>query len=152
MAHSPLLFVRASAAVLASCGKQAEPGPGNPGNPGNPGGPGNPGNPPDPGTPNPGMPNPGSPMPVPKPGQTSFTTEEATSGASRGGADGGAAATPGAAPAPATPPPSGGLPTDMTAPAGRVADVEEGDIYKVDHNRLFYLNTYRGFVIYDVSD
>ena len=37
-------------------------------------------------------------------------------------------------------------------PAGRLADVEEADIYKVDKNRLFYLNTYRGFMIYDVND
>ena len=33
-----------------------------------------------------------------------------------------------------------------------MADVEEADIYKVDKNRLFYLNTYRGFIIYDVAD
>ena len=37
-------------------------------------------------------------------------------------------------------------------PQGRTGEVEEADIYKVDQNRLFYLNTYRGFVIYDVAD
>ena len=36
-------------------------------------------------------------------------------------------------------------------PGGRMADVQEGDIYKVDRNRLFYLNTYRGFLIYDLT-
>ncbi|HVZ74341.1 MAG TPA: beta-propeller domain-containing protein [Polyangia bacterium] len=43
-------------------------------------------------------------------------------------------------------------PTTPGAPMGRVADVEEADIYKIDQNRLFYLNTYRGFLAYDVSD
>jgi hypothetical protein len=38
------------------------------------------------------------------------------------------------------------------APSGRTGEVEEADIYKVENNRLFYLNTYRGFVIYDVND
>ena len=33
-----------------------------------------------------------------------------------------------------------------------MADVEEADIYKLDRHRLFYLNTYRGFIIYDVAD
>ncbi len=38
------------------------------------------------------------------------------------------------------------------APSGRAGAVEEGDIYRVDANRLFYLNTYRGFIIYDLND
>lgn len=38
------------------------------------------------------------------------------------------------------------------APSGRTGTVEEADIYRVDANRLFYLNTYRGFVIYDLND
>jgi hypothetical protein len=38
------------------------------------------------------------------------------------------------------------------APAGRVADVQEADIYKLVGTRLFYFNTYRGFIVYDVSD
>lgn len=38
------------------------------------------------------------------------------------------------------------------APAGRVADVQEADIYRIDNDHLFYLNTYRGFLIYDVAD
>ncbi|MCB9555835.1 MAG: beta-propeller domain-containing protein [Deltaproteobacteria bacterium] len=37
-------------------------------------------------------------------------------------------------------------------PSGRTAEVEEADIYRVDANRLFYLNTYRGFLIYDLND
>jgi hypothetical protein len=38
------------------------------------------------------------------------------------------------------------------APTGRTGDVEEADIYKVENNRLFYLNTYRGFIVYDIKD
>jgi len=43
-------------------------------------------------------------------------------------------------------------PMDPAAPDGRTADVEEGDIYKVVGNRLYLLNTYKGFMILDVSD
>ncbi len=42
--------------------------------------------------------------------------------------------------------------TGTAAPSGRTGTVEEADIYRVDANRLFYLNTYRGFVIYDLND
>ena len=38
------------------------------------------------------------------------------------------------------------------APQGREGTVEEGDIYRVDGARLFYLNTYRGFIAYDLTD
>lgn len=41
---------------------------------------------------------------------------------------------------------------EVKAPQGRSGEVEEADIYKVDNNRLFYLNTYRGFNIYDVQN
>jgi hypothetical protein len=40
----------------------------------------------------------------------------------------------------------------QAAPSGRTGTVEEADIYRVDGNRLFYLNTYRGFIAYDLSD
>ena len=38
------------------------------------------------------------------------------------------------------------------APSGRVAEVEEADIYKIDGTRLYYLNTYRGFLAFDIAD
>ncbi len=38
------------------------------------------------------------------------------------------------------------------APGGRVAEVEEADIYKIDGNNLLYFNTYRGFLIFDIAD
>jgi hypothetical protein len=37
-------------------------------------------------------------------------------------------------------------------PGGRVADVQEADVYKVVGNKLYLLNTYKGFLIYDISN
>jgi hypothetical protein len=37
-------------------------------------------------------------------------------------------------------------------PGGRVADVQEADVYRVANGKLYLLNTYRGFLIYDISD
>jgi hypothetical protein len=90
--------------------------------------------------------------PNPSVGATDFTTEEPGSnnnsqrgevatGAGGNGNAGGAFAAPSAAD-------SG----KAAAPAGRVADVQEADIYRIDNDHLFYLNTYRGFLIYDVTD
>ena len=38
------------------------------------------------------------------------------------------------------------------APGGRVADVEEADVYRIRDGKLYLLNTYRGFLIYDISN
>ena len=81
-----------------------------------------------------------------KPGQTDFTSNEPLGGGNRNrfgdqAAFGGTAdlAAPEA--------------SDRSAPpSGRQGEVQEADIYRVDNNRLFYLNTYRGFVIYDVNN
>ncbi len=35
---------------------------------------------------------------------------------------------------------------------GRTGDVQEGDIYKIDNNRLYYFSTYRGMTVYDLND
>lgn len=43
-------------------------------------------------------------------------------------------------------------PVAAGAPSGRSGPVEEADVYKVDGSRLFYLNTYRGFLAYDISN
>jgi len=80
-------------------------------------------------------------------GQTDFVNEEpnGNDGRNQGGAygeDGDLAAAPSAEPGEA----------DKNAPQGREGEVEEADIYRVDNDRLFYLNTYRGFIIYDVQD
>jgi hypothetical protein len=109
---------------------------------------------------------PGGPGPAPgvdpvvkprpgKPGQTDFTSEDQNAGPAQGGpgrATGGANpgfGLPGAAPAGDS---SKTSPTPTAPPAGRTGEVEEGDIYKVVGNRLYYLNTYKGFIVYDVTD
>jgi hypothetical protein len=57
------------------------------------------------------------------------------------------------------PPPlidGGGSLTPIAAPpappSGRVADVEEADIYRIDGTLLYYFNTYRGLLIFDIAD
>lgn len=45
-----------------------------------------------------------------------------------------------------------GVAAPAAAPNGRTGPVEEADVYKIDGTRLFYLNTYRGFLVYDVSN
>jgi hypothetical protein len=84
-----------------------------------------------------------------KVGQTDFTTLEPTS-TGRPGASAGAGGSSGVAPA--APGTDNGAATRSPAPAGRVADVQEADIYKLSGTRLFYFNTYRGFLVYDVTD
>ena len=39
-----------------------------------------------------------------------------------------------------------------TAPGGRVADVQEADVYRIADGKLYLLNTYRGFLVYDISN
>lgn len=73
-------------------------------------------------------------------GETEFITAEPE--ASRGGEAGGA-------PSSAE---GGGATQDKSAPSGREGAVEEADIHRVEGDKLFYLNTYRGLVIYDVAD
>jgi hypothetical protein len=38
------------------------------------------------------------------------------------------------------------------APSGRTAPVEEADVYKIDGSTLYYLNTYRGLLVYDIAN
>jgi hypothetical protein len=82
-------------------------------------------------------------------GQTDFTTVEGTSVGrpqdSVGGATGagGNAGTSTGAPA---------ADRGAGAPMGRMGEVQEADIYKMVGTRLYYFNTYRGFIVYDVAD
>lgn len=88
------------------------------------------------------------------PGQTDFTNQEPDSNLGQGpsyGTTEGAEQRGGASEGDFTAPTSNEKTSDG-APQGRDAEVEEADIYKVDDNRLFYLNTYRGFIIYDLQD
>ncbi|MDX2019337.1 MAG: beta-propeller domain-containing protein [Deltaproteobacteria bacterium] len=79
-----------------------------------------------------------------QPGATDFVTDEVEGSNFSRGAKGEAANDSAGAPPAATSAPG--------APMGRTGEVQEGDIYRISDNHLFYLNTYRGFVIYDVSD
>jgi len=42
--------------------------------------------------------------------------------------------------------------TPAAVPGGRVADVQEADVYRIQNNKLYLLNTYRGFLVYDITD
>ncbi len=91
----------------------------------------------------------GSPQNPVEPGQTDFLTVEPGGTFSYGGGysgGGGGSVDAGSA--------SGGIGggSSSGAPSGRTGEVEEADISRVDANRLFYLNTYRGFLIYDLAD
>jgi hypothetical protein len=83
-------------------------------------------------------------------GQTEFISEEPSAGGSTtadptwtgaSGASGSAGA-------------SGGNDSGSkeAAPSGRTGEVEEADIYKIDGTRLYYFNTYRGFLVFDIAD
>jgi hypothetical protein len=77
---------------------------------------------------------------TPHPGDTSFSNVEPAGGGNRfaGGEDG------------ATPTAAG---DKNGAPSGRSGTVEEADIYRLDGNgHLYYFNTYRGFLVFDVAD
>ncbi|HEX7509448.1 MAG TPA: beta-propeller domain-containing protein [Polyangia bacterium] len=87
-----------------------------------------------------------------KTGQTEFVSEEptsSTSSAADAGVTAGSAGASGAAGSTGASVPA----TDSTgAPSGRVGEVEEADIYKIDGTRLYYFNTYRGFLVFDITD
>jgi hypothetical protein len=81
-------------------------------------------------------------------GQTDFVSEEPNGGY-----------TANTYPGDVTPPPlliDGSSTTLIAAPpappSGRVAEVEEADIYRIDGNLLYYFNTYRGLLIFDIAD
>jgi hypothetical protein len=94
-------------------------------------------------------------------GQTDFVSQEPT-GRAAGGVGGSASAgstgnpvlSGAAGSAASTPVPAAvdGTSSKDPAPSGRDAVVEEADIYKIDGNRLFYFNTYRGFLVFDIAD
>jgi hypothetical protein len=79
-----------------------------------------------------------TPLHPPKPGQTSFLSAPPPGGASAQGADDGAA------------PRASGANTNANTTTTRT--VEETDLYRLDGNRLYYLNAYRGLMVFDVSN
>ena len=103
-------------------------------------------------------PGPGpNPDPNVKPGQTSFSSEGGENGngsytGTRGSAENDAgSAAPNAAPGGGSADSKAGAGT-QNAPSGREGTVEEADLYRVNGNNLFYLNTYKGLTIFDLSD
>ncbi len=88
----------------------------------------------------------------PQKGQSSFYTTEVDSqgdGVREDGAPGSFGATEGRdAGASSNAAPKGG----QGAPSGRTGTVEEADLYRVHGNYLYYLNTYKGLTIFDLSD
>jgi hypothetical protein len=82
-----------------------------------------------------------------EPGQTAFITDQRSAGRHLGNLGG----APGTSDSGGLADPSGVLVgADQAAPP--VAGMEEGDIYRIANNQLFYLDTYRGFLIYDLTD
>src|SRR5690348_5496308 len=76
------------------------------------------------------------------PGQTSFVSAPPNGGNAQGesgGADEGA--TPGA-----------GSGSGTVNPGTNTRDVEETDLYRLEGNRLYYLNSYRGLMVFDVTN
>jgi hypothetical protein len=81
-----------------------------------------------------------SPSDQPKPGSTDFTNDEIANNGrgelnspSAGAVDDGAA-------------------DPKAPPSGRMGEVQEADIYRIDGDRMFLFNTYRGFVAYDIKN
>ena len=82
------------------------------------------------------------------PGQTSFTNLEPSAGSFLGGwphygSFGGNCSAGGSGVAPAAP---------RDPPSGRQGRAEEADIYRVEGDRLYYLNAYRGLLVLDIAD
>jgi hypothetical protein len=49
------------------------------------------------------------------------------------------------------PPPAAGS-GEAPAPPGKLTSVEEADIYRLNGTHLYYFSTYRGFLVFDISD
>ncbi|MEO7733076.1 MAG: beta-propeller domain-containing protein [Kofleriaceae bacterium] len=75
-------------------------------------------------------------------GQTSF--QSAPPSGSRGGGGGFPADSGGGAAPPAAPP--------VAQPTSSTRTVQETDLYRLEGNRLYYLNSYRGLMVFDVTD
>lgn len=83
-------------------------------------------------------------------GQTSFTNEDTGEGSNSFGSRGAAEDSSNAAPNAGAS--ADGKQAAPGAPSGRTGTVEEADLYRVHKNLLFYLNTYKGLTVFDLSD
>lgn len=77
------------------------------------------------------------------PGQTTFVSAPPNGAGGQGGGGGAGGADDGAGNAP--------TPGDGSAPQSP-RQVEETDLYRLEGNRLYYLNSYRGLMVFDVTD
>ena len=93
----------------------------------------------------------GSPPPTELPEYTSQAPASAATGNGTAGPVGGSLTLDSAA-VPATAGTAGKTTAPPVVPGGRVADVQEADVYRIQNNKLFLLNTYRGFMVYDITD
>ncbi len=78
-------------------------------------------------------------------GQTSFQSAPPAGGSSFGGGRGGGEASAGAAD-------NGATPSQNKTGTAPPRTVEETDLYRLDGNRLYYLNAYRGLMVFDVTN
>jgi hypothetical protein len=78
-------------------------------------------------------------------------TASTTNGAEQGAGGSTTLGTAGSAPTAAPTTDKSGATTPVV-PGGRVADVQEADVYRIQNGKLFLLNTYRGFLVYDITD
>ncbi|HWW83253.1 MAG TPA: hypothetical protein VNZ26_06600, partial [Vicinamibacterales bacterium] len=93
--------------------------------------------------------------PPPLVGQTDFESAPpygASSGGSLNAAAGIAAGGAGAAPAAKSDNTAAPMATSGGGAASQPRTVQETDLYRLDGNRLYYLNKYRGLMVFDVSD
>jgi hypothetical protein len=81
------------------------------------------------------------------PGQTSFTSAPPAGTSQGGGADQGAGGGGGAGSGS-----NGTTPPTTGTSGGTPRTVEETDLYRLEGNRLYYLNSYRGLMVFDVTN
>jgi hypothetical protein len=92
------------------------------------------------------------PPPTELPTYTSQAPSSASNGGRNGGAEQGGGLTTTFAPTAVNSDTTKTAAPDPMVPGGRVADVEEADVYRIQNDKLFLLNTYRGFLIYDIAN
>jgi hypothetical protein len=88
------------------------------------------------------------PSSAPPSGQTDFVSAPFEGQSSAGPTSGFAAGNTGGAAAPAAAPPAGAGKSANTTPR----TVQETDLYRLEGNRLYYLNSYRGLMVFDVTN
>jgi hypothetical protein len=94
---------------------------------------------------------PGS-TPPPITGQTDFVSAPPNGASAGGGRSAGLSAGSGGGGAPTGASNASTPPAPGQAPASQPRTVQETDLYRLDGNRLYYLNSYRGLMVFDVTN